>query len=945
MHIQINTNKTHFLTKGQIFFRSLLLPTLLVWAPFLFATTGIITGKVIDKSSGETIIGAVAQLEGTEVGTVTDIEGNFRLTVSPGTYTLHLKYVGYMPATLQIEVKPDDVIHIDYAMEEEQQTLQEVVVVAKVDKAGDVGMNLELKKASMVASGITASEIRRSPDRTVGDILKRVTGASIQDGRFVIIRGMNDRYNAGYLDGALLSSTEADRKAFSFDVIPANLIDNLMIIKSGSPELTGDFGGGVIRINTKSVPEKLTQTISIGGQYHSLTTGKDFNQVTLFSGEALNLNSGERGIPEFEENGLRPASTYPTSQEKQQFADITKTFNNDWSYSVRQPAPNGRFGYSLGFPLQVGKTGNLGVILALNYANTLKATDSEINTYDGSGQVANFHDFTSLRNINTGGLLNLNYVGPKTQVSLHNLLNATSDFNFVYRTGTGNFSDALTVQNTANILTTNQLYNSILSVKQLIRDSLMTVSASISYSAVNRDIPDYRIASYTATPDFPDYMLTIGDFFNSSSGRFYSSVDEQIWGGQLELSKKFNGNRIRTEIKLGSFIQHRTRDFGSRNFVYKGAPDELTLEPSIDLGEQNIDATRLYLVEKTSDDLAYYTAGSDTRALYLSANQVFGRKLKAVYGVRVEDFDLNVDNEKTIQAIAAIEETSVLPSVNLTYYLTEKTNLRASYYASVNRPEFRELAPFSFYNFDKNAEFRGLPSLVVADLKNVDFRYEFYPDGVQMISIGGFYKHINNPIELSLDVSQPFTTFTYQNEKSAQIYGVELELKKRLNFIPLGGIFNYMAVYGNLSLIHSTLSFNEGSQASQGRPLQGQSPYIINARLQYENRDNGWSANIAFNQVGRRIAYVGVDPKYGDTRQDIYEAPRAVIDMQVAKTIGAFNIKFTLGDLLHNDLVYYQDADQNGKYEEASAPTVKGDRLMYIYNSGWTGNLALSFNF
>lgn len=154
-----------------------------------------------------------------------------------------------------------------------------------------------------------------------------------------------------------------------------------------------------------------------------------------------------------------------------------------------------------------------------------------------------------------------------------------------------------------------------------------------------------------------------------------------------------------------------------------------------------------------------------------------------------------------------------------------------------------------------------------------------------------------------------------------------------------------MAVYGNLSLIHSTLSFNEGSQASQGRPLQGQSPYIINARLQYENRDNGWSANIAFNQVGRRIAYVGVDPKYGDTRQDIYEAPRAVIDMQVAKTIGAFNIKFTLGDLLHNDLVYYQDADQNGKYEEASAPTVKGDRLMYIYNSGWTGNLALSFNF
>jgi len=454
---------------------------------------GIISGKLFDKSTGETIIGAVVQLEGTEKGTTTDIEGNFRLTAATGSYTLSLKYIGYTSASLPVELKANEVVNVEYAMEVENLALQEVVVVGLVERSGDVGMNLELKKASLVASGITAAEVRRSPDRTVGDILKRVTGASIQDGKFVIIRGMNDRYNAGYLDGSLMSSTESDRKAFAFDVIPASLIDNLMILKSGSPDLTGDFGGGVIKINTKSVPDKLTQSISIGGQYHSLTTNKDFNQVKLYQGEGLNINADERSIPEFEENGLRPASSFPTSQEKEQFAEISKMFNNDWSYSVRNPGPNGRFGYSLGLPIRVGSSGNLGVIMALNYANTLKATNSEINTYDGSGQVSNFHDFTSLRNINTGGILNLNYVGPKTQVSFHNLLNSTSDFNYVYRTGTGNFSDALTVQNTANILTTNQLYNGIVSFKQLIRDSLMTINASISYSTVNRDIPDYRI--------------------------------------------------------------------------------------------------------------------------------------------------------------------------------------------------------------------------------------------------------------------------------------------------------------------------------------------------------------------------------------------------------------------------------------------------------------------
>ena len=908
-------------------------------------STGIISGKIIDKTTGETIIGAIAQLEGTDKGSVTDIEGNFRINVAPGSYTLTIKYIGYSTASIVVDVKANDIVHVDYAMEAEDLALEEVIVVGKVERSGDAGLNLELKKASLVASGITAAEIRRSPDRTVGDILKRVTGASIQEGKFVIIRGMNDRYNAGYLDGSMLASTESDRKAFAFDVIPASLIDNLLIYKSGSPDLTGDFGGGVIKINTKSVPEKFTQTLSIGAQYHSLTTNKDFNQVKLYDGEAFNFSSGERGIPEFDEKGLRQASSFPSTKEKEQFASITKTFNNDWSYSVRNPGPNGRFAYSIGFPMRVGENGNLGVIVALNYANTLKAMESEINTFDGSGQVTNFHDFTSQRNINTGGIFNVNYVGSKTQISFHNLLNATSDFNFVERTGTGNFNDALTVQNRANILTTNQLMNSVLSMKQLIRDSLLTISASVSYSMINREIPDYRIASYTATPDFPNYQLTIGDFFNSSSGRFYSAVDEDLLGGNLELSKKINGGSVRTEIKLGGFLQHRTREFGSRNFVYKGAPDELTLEPSVDLGQDNIDATKLYLVEKTTIDLAYYTASSDTKAMYLSATQNFGRKLKALYGVRVEDFDLSLENQKTNQSIAAINEMSVLPSVNLIYYLGDRTNLRASYFSSVNRPEFRELAPFSFYNFDKNAEFRGLPDLVIADLQNVDFRYEFYPDGIQMISLGGFYKHINNPIELSLDVSQPFTTFTYQNEKSAQIYGVELELKKRFDFIRLGGFFEDLAVYGNLSLIKSELEFKEGSQAKAGRPLQGQSPYIINARLQYENRDNGWAANIAYNQFGRRIAYVGVDPTYGDTRQDIYEAPRAVIDAQVSKTIGAFNVKFTLGDILHNDLIFYQDANQDGKYTESPTPGAQNDRLMYIYNTGFTGTLALTLNF
>jgi len=483
----------------------------------------------------------------------------------------------------------------------------------------------------------------------------------------------------------------------------------------------------------------------------------------------------------------------------------------------------------------------------------------------------------------------------------------------------------------------------VLSLKQLIGDSVFAISASLSYSNVHREVPDYRIVSYTKTPDFPDYRLALGDFFNSSTGRFASELDEDVMGGTFELSKKFRISNIKTEVKAGYFYQQRDRTFGGRSFVYNGAPDELTLDPAIDLGSENIDPGKLFLVEKTSDDLSYYEGNSVLKAYYGAIDQLYFKKLRAVFGVRVEDIDLNVNNKRTASSVAKIEQTSILPSLNVTYSLSEQTNIRASYFSSVNRPEFRELAPFAFFVFEKNAEIRGNSSLQIADLKNFDFRYEIYPHGGQMIAIGGFYKTIDHPIELSLDISQPFTTFTFTNEKSAKIYGLELELKKRLNFIHVFDLFKDMAVYTNLSLIKSELQFFPGSQAKKNRPLQGQSPYIINVRLQYENVDNGWSWNLALNTVGRRIAFVGVDPQFGNTRQDIYEAPRTVIDMQIGKTINDFNIKLTLGDLLHNDLIFYQDVNNNGKYNETSDQTA--DRLMYFYTTGYTTTLALNYTF
>ena len=248
-----------------------------IFSTALMAQTQI-SGKIIDKANGESLPGTAVIIEKTTRGALTDIEGNYTIPVEPGNYTLAISFIGYETAKVNVNVKPNETTYLNYAISEEKALLQEVIITAKVERSSNVAQFIERKKAVGVSDAISAELIRRTPDRTTSDVLKRVTGASIQEGKFAIIRGMNDRYNAGYLDGALLPSTEADRKAFAFDVVPANLLDNVTIIKAGSPDLVGDFGGGVIKINTKAVPERFSQSLSIGAQTHSLTTFKDFTQ-------------------------------------------------------------------------------------------------------------------------------------------------------------------------------------------------------------------------------------------------------------------------------------------------------------------------------------------------------------------------------------------------------------------------------------------------------------------------------------------------------------------------------------------------------------------------------------------------------------------------------------------------------------------------------------------
>jgi outer membrane receptor protein involved in Fe transport len=510
------------------------------------------------------------------------------------------------------------------------------------------------------------------------------------------------------------------------------------------------------------------------------------------------------------------------------------------------------------------------------------------------------------------------------------------------------------------------LYSGQLAGDHVIGENLFKIKWLGNYGNINRQIPDYKIATYSASydtdPNLPGKYVIPGGIFSTSSGRFNSKLNENVYSFSLDFIKQFDLGISKNEVKVGGFIQSRNRSFTSRTFVYKANNKSNFSTLEADYGQSGIATNGVYLEEQTQKDNDIYDANSSLQAGYMMIDNKIYDKLKLVYGVRIESFEQEVTNtsakvsnpnelETTIIA-KQNKITDILPSINTTYSLNEKFNIRVAAFRSLNRPEFREISNFGFFRFDINSDVIGNVNLKRATIDNGEIKFEFYPGPNQVISAGAFYKNINNPIELRIDPTLPFRTFRYANEKSATVYGLEFELRKDLEFLLKGfapKIAKNFVVFSNLSFIQSKITLSEGSTSTDNRPLQGQSPYIINAGLQYDDQESGWSASAIVNQVGRRIAFVGA--LNNGTGQpipagyDIYENPRTVLDLQVSKKIKSLDFRLTLGDILAQDLVFYQDRNNNGGYDGYEQDDIAQDKTVFKYKMGYTINASVGFKF
>lgn len=915
----------------------------------LFAqSTGRIAGKVFDQKTNETLIGATVSIQGTTKGAATNVEGHYVLTaLEPGKYTVLVRYIGYQAKSVSdIVVKAGEATNLDITLSASTtNALGEVVIKATYRQASVGALYARQKNSVQVSDGISSDIIRRSPDRNTGDVLKRIGGTSVQDGKFVVIRGLAERYNNNLLNGSVLPSSEPDKKAFSYDIIPASLIDNIVIYKTATPDLPGDFAGGAINTITKDIPDsKFTEaTFSLG--YNSKATFKnDFidgqpNGKYDFLGF---LDNSRKLPPVYADN----KSIYTSGTTNNQKIAIAQQFPNTFGSKIITTIPNISLQFVTGNSKVFKNESRLGYNFALNYSTGYKASTGNRTQYNASApdQLPPYsfdrNIYSSTRTL--GGLFSLGYTFDKTKLVFRNLFN--NDFSKDYEQTSNALVRGAEDDNPTHYrgfsseVTQNGVLSSVLEGQHTIGERKIIVDWAGSYGLSYRNQPDQRVVTIFYNPDGSEYLSFPGENspMSNTLGRIYSKLTENIYSGKVNVTYPFKWLNQAQKIKAGGLYTHRNRDFtidalGYVDIIGNGTQIQLTGTNGIDnaFSAQSIADNRIALsrLDLQSTD---YIGTANLGSGYLMLDNKFTDKLHLVWGARLERYQQQIN--ATGKPIQNYVNTDVLPSANLSYALTEKSNFRASFYKSVNRPEFRELADFRYFDYQNNFNISGNKNLVRSTISNADLRYEIFPSAGEIISVSAFYKKFINPIE---QVNLDNDVLSYDNAVSAEDFGAEVELRKKLNFINDAGFFKNLTFYVNASYINAKVKFKNREEAKT--PLQGQSPYLINAGLLYAPENGSFTFNVLYNRIGERLKFRGTD-----IHTDIYEKPRDVIDFQVSKRITKrAELKLTLSDILAQSNAWYYNFGDVKK----TAYNAATDKIFQNRFNGFTSNLSFKYNF
>ncbi|HYM81114.1 MAG TPA: TonB-dependent receptor [Candidatus Limnocylindria bacterium] len=890
--------------------------------------TGKIQGKVIATDTGEPIGFADVALIPADttqrrIGGLTNADGTFLLEAPAGRYTLQVRALSYGRKTIQgVTIEAGKLLPFSTGLESEAIVQEEVVVEARVRQNTEKSLLAARKKASTVGDAVSSEQVRKSPDKDAAEVLRRVTGLSISEGKYVFVRGLGERYSSTEVDGVRLASPEQNKRVVPLDLLPANLLENIVVQKTYTADRPGEFGGGDVQVRTKEFPGARTWSFSLSQAFDEGTTFRRIRTYRATRADALGFGGDSRAIPG---DLLALAADRPlvlSSDPDRGFnistlASVARSFKNVWSPSLARALPNGSYSATYGDELKLfGRP--FGFVQSLSFGRSYNQQHEAERFFSGEGETLYDYDVErSEESVQLGGMTALSYrLTPRHSLHARGMYTHDAEDEVrVYRGPDHNYIDAASGEPVVH-RSTRLMYveRSVLSGVLEGRHELPAFLASkldwkVSQSLANRDQPDRRETIY----DRNSYLDGNGQLvwywgFASTGSREFGTLDDRGLGLEGSWSVPYRLGALGAgKVAVGFSRQNKQRDNFYRRFhFYPNSQSDPLAPPESLFSDRNLDGTRnTGYVEEGTLDIDNYEAEQRVTAGYVSADLSFGRRVRGTFGVRVEhgfqdvrSFDL-FDPSRITQR-GQLENTDWLPSGNLTVSVTDALNLRLGASRTLSRPDLNELSPSPALEYLAGLRKSGNPDLERATIDNYDIRLEAFPTLSEVLAAGFFFKRLHEPIEQVIQDGSP-PILVPRNSAYGRNLGVEIEARAGLGRLwrPL----ERFAVNSNASFISSRVRLEPTGTGTAEHPLQGQANFLVNAALSYTSGSGRTDVSVLVGVVGKRLDKLGLY-----TRPDIYEQPSTSLDATVNLTpFQGLRMKLAAKNLLDPQIRSLQD--------------------------------------
>ena len=843
-------------------------------------TPGRIIGRVVDAVSGHGISDVGVRVDGGAIGAVSGVDGRFTISnLGAGPVTLVARRLGYQAKTVTgVLVTAGRTTEQNIALTVATRQLETQVVTASAER-GTVADALDAQRsATGIVNSVTSEQMAKSPDSDAAQAVQRVSGVTVQDGKYVFVRGLGERYTTTSLNGARIPSPEPERKVVPLDLFPAGVIQSITTSKTFTPDQPGDFSGAQVDIRTREFPAQRQAVFSLTSGVNPTAVGSALPAPPTSGSEWIAFAGSQRDVP----RAVAAGGDFSNAPSQEQFNEMVRSFRNVWTPLTGVRSPNGSFSGSIGGnePVLFGRT--VGYLGSVTYSRGQEARANEIRANALPGAVSGtvdeadrFVGSTGRSSALAGGLLNLStMLGDHSRLSLHNSYNRSSDNEARREIG---FSEQFGSQFRIDRLryVERSVWSSQLAGEHDFGRQHADWAATAS--SVSRQEPDRSEIVYSIDADgVPRWFGTS----NEGAIRTFGDLGESSAEGRLNYRFALGDGPGAAVLKAGGL--YRSTDRSATNRAYSITANGLTnaeraQAPELIFGGAAASpGSSIFRISPVVQG-GSYSAADRLAAGYLMGELNLGDRVRLISGARVERSRVDLTAQSTLgtPVTVAPQYTDVLPSASANIRLTERQALRVSVSQTLSRPEYRELAPVSFREVLGGDNVKGNDSLRRSLIQNADVRWEWYPDEGEVLSVGVFAKRFTNPIERLYTPTSGTRVVTFANSPAGSNLGLELEARKGL-----GGVVERLSSFTlstNATVMRSAIRLAKSDGITvRDRPMVGQAPYVVNAGLTYQPEERGLSATVLYNTVGRRI-YSASEADL----PDVFEQGRQVLDLSL----------------------------------------------------------------